>query len=42
MLERLLADALRRVKPTFRVSCGCEGAVFEVGSNGASPQQRPQ
>ena len=37
MLERLLADALRRVKPAFRVSCGCEGAVFEVGSNGAAP-----
>jgi phosphoribosyl 1,2-cyclic phosphodiesterase len=33
MLERLLADALRRVKPAFRVSCGCEGAVFEVGGD---------
>jgi phosphoribosyl 1,2-cyclic phosphodiesterase len=32
-LERLLADALRRFKPGFRVFGGCEGAVFEVGSN---------
>ena len=32
MLERLLADALGRFKPAFRVSRGCEGAVFEVVS----------
>jgi phosphoribosyl 1,2-cyclic phosphodiesterase len=31
-LERLLADALQRFEPSFRVSRGCEGAVFEVGS----------
>jgi phosphoribosyl 1,2-cyclic phosphodiesterase len=31
-LERLLADALRRFDPSLRVSRGCEGAVFEVGS----------
>jgi ribonuclease BN (tRNA processing enzyme) len=29
-LERLLADAMRRFKPEFRVVGGCEGAVFEV------------
>jgi phosphoribosyl 1,2-cyclic phosphodiesterase len=35
MLEQLLADAVRRFKPSLRVSRGCEGAVFEVGpSNG--------
>ena len=35
MLERLLDDAVRRFRPAFRVSRGCEGAVFEVGaSNG--------
>jgi phosphoribosyl 1,2-cyclic phosphodiesterase len=33
MLERLLADAVRRLKPAFRVSGGREGAVFEVGSS---------
>jgi phosphoribosyl 1,2-cyclic phosphodiesterase len=32
MLERLLADAVRRFKPAFRVSGGCEGAVFQVGA----------
>ncbi len=32
MLERLLADALRRFKPALRVSGGREGAVFEVAS----------
>jgi len=31
-LERLLQDALRLFKPTFRVSGGREGAVFEVGA----------
>jgi phosphoribosyl 1,2-cyclic phosphodiesterase len=29
-LDRLLADAIRRFKPAFRVSGGREGAVFEV------------
>jgi phosphoribosyl 1,2-cyclic phosphodiesterase len=33
-LERLREDAVRRFKPEFRVFGGCEGAVFEVGSNG--------
>jgi phosphoribosyl 1,2-cyclic phosphodiesterase len=32
-LERLLADAVRRFKPAFRVFSGCEGAVFEVDSS---------
>ncbi len=32
MLDRLLADAVRRLKPAFRVSRGTEGAVFEVGA----------
>ncbi len=32
-LDRLLADAVDRFKPAFRVSGGCEGAVFEVGSS---------
>jgi len=32
MLERLLEDATQRFKPAFRVSGGCEGDVFEVGS----------
>jgi phosphoribosyl 1,2-cyclic phosphodiesterase len=36
MLERLLADAVRRSKPAFRVSGGCEGTVFELGANKAS------
>jgi phosphoribosyl 1,2-cyclic phosphodiesterase len=36
-LERLLADALKRFKPLFDVTCGCEGAVFELGPNGAAP-----
>jgi phosphoribosyl 1,2-cyclic phosphodiesterase len=31
-LDRLLADATRRFNPAFRVSAGCEGAVFEVGA----------
>ena len=30
-LERLLEQAVRRFKPAFRVSCGCEGTVFELG-----------
>ena len=30
MLERLLADAVRRFKPAFRVSGGCEGGVSHV------------
>jgi phosphoribosyl 1,2-cyclic phosphodiesterase len=34
-LERLLADAVRRFKPAFRVSGGCEGAVYEVGAQRA-------
>jgi phosphoribosyl 1,2-cyclic phosphodiesterase len=32
-LDRLLDDAVRRFNPAFNVSSGCEGAVFEVGSN---------
>lgn len=32
-LEHLLADAVRRFKPTFRVSGGCDGGVYQVGSN---------
>jgi phosphoribosyl 1,2-cyclic phosphodiesterase len=36
MLERLLADAVRRFKPAFRVSGGCEGGVYEVGSRKAA------
>jgi phosphoribosyl 1,2-cyclic phosphodiesterase len=32
-LDRLLAEARRRFKPAFRVSAGCEGAVFEVGAH---------
>ncbi len=32
-LDRLLAEAVRRFEPGYRVSGGCEGAVFEVGSN---------
>jgi hypothetical protein len=36
MLERLLADAVRRFKPAFRVSGGCEGSVYEVGSSKAA------
>ena len=36
MLERLLADAVRRFKPAFRVSGGCEGGVYEVGSSRAA------
>jgi phosphoribosyl 1,2-cyclic phosphodiesterase len=36
MLERLLADAVRRFKPAFRVSGGCEGGVYEVGSSKAA------
>jgi ribonuclease BN (tRNA processing enzyme) len=39
MLERLLADALHRFKPTFRVSAGCEGAVFELGACEAPPSR---
>ncbi len=35
-LERLLADALRRFNPPFRVTPGCEGAVFELAANGAA------
>ncbi len=31
-LDRLIADAMERLKPRFLVSGGCEGAVFEVGS----------
>ncbi len=31
-LDRLLSDEIRKVKPGFAVSPGCEGAVFEVGS----------
>jgi hypothetical protein len=38
-LERLLAEALQRFKPRFDVSCGCEGAVFELGAPAASPPQ---
>jgi phosphoribosyl 1,2-cyclic phosphodiesterase len=34
-LERLLAEALQRFKPRFDVSCGCEGAVFELRADGA-------
>jgi phosphoribosyl 1,2-cyclic phosphodiesterase len=34
MLERMLADAVRRFAPTFRVSGGCEGTVFELGGDG--------
>ncbi len=30
-LDRLVGDAVRRFKPKFVVSGGCEGAVFEVG-----------
>jgi phosphoribosyl 1,2-cyclic phosphodiesterase len=33
MLDRLLADAVRRFRPPCRVSRGCEGAVFEVNSS---------
>ena len=36
MLERLLADAVGRFKPAFRVSGGCEGGVYEVGSSKAA------
>ena len=36
MLERLLEDAVRRFKPAFRVSGGCEGGVYEVGSSTAA------
>ncbi len=36
MLDHLLADALRLFKPPFRVSRGCEGAVFEVGGDSRS------
>ena len=32
-LDRLLADAMQRFKPAFRVSAGREGAVFEVGAH---------
>jgi phosphoribosyl 1,2-cyclic phosphodiesterase len=31
MLDRLHEDVVRRLKPDFAVSHGCEGAVFEVG-----------
>ena len=31
-LDRLIADAMERLKPRFLASGGCEGAVFEVGS----------
>jgi phosphoribosyl 1,2-cyclic phosphodiesterase len=31
-IERLLGDAVRRFEPTFRVSAGREGAVFEMGA----------
>ena len=31
-LERMLAQAIRRCKPRCRVECGCEGAVFDLGS----------
>ena len=30
MLDQLLDEALRQLRPGFRVSCGCEGAVFEI------------
>ena len=33
------ADALRRFKPAFRVSAGCEGAVFELGACAAPPSR---
>jgi phosphoribosyl 1,2-cyclic phosphodiesterase len=33
-LDRLIAEAVDRHKPAFRVSEGHEGAVFEVGSKG--------
>jgi phosphoribosyl 1,2-cyclic phosphodiesterase len=32
MLDRLLEDAVGRFNPTYRVSAGREGAVFEVGA----------
>jgi ribonuclease BN (tRNA processing enzyme) len=32
-LDRLLKDAVRRFKPSFKVSGGREGVAFEVGSN---------
>ncbi|MGH6906188.1 MAG: MBL fold metallo-hydrolase, partial [Geminicoccaceae bacterium] len=32
-VDRLLADAIERFRPAFRVSAGCEGAVFEVGAH---------
>ncbi|MGI9437380.1 MAG: MBL fold metallo-hydrolase [Geminicoccaceae bacterium] len=32
-LDQLLNDSVRQIKPTCNVSAGCEGAVFEVGSN---------
>ena len=31
MLDRLHQDAVRRIKPDFAVSHGCEGTVFDVG-----------
>jgi phosphoribosyl 1,2-cyclic phosphodiesterase len=35
-LDRLVQDALHRFKPSFRVSGGCEGEVFEVGASQAA------
>jgi ribonuclease BN (tRNA processing enzyme) len=30
-LERMLEQAISRFKPPYRVECGCEGRVFELG-----------
>jgi phosphoribosyl 1,2-cyclic phosphodiesterase len=36
-LDRLLAEAVRRAAPPFRVSPGREGAVFEIGCTAGRP-----
>ena len=30
-LDRLFNDSVQRFRPSFKVSKGCEGAVFELG-----------
>jgi phosphoribosyl 1,2-cyclic phosphodiesterase len=41
-IERMLDDAVRRFEPTFRVSGGREGAVFELGGNEADTWSAPR
>ena len=41
MLDHLLEDAMRKFKPSYEVTAGCEGAVFSIGCSSSMLRAEP-